>query len=130
MQYIPYFIPLFVVLIIFVLSKTGWHNLELNFEQKKDVKVKRLGIVSGKIGLVNYNNVIVLSYNSDGIQLKSFFPFNLFHKKVFIPRKHIQLDDHPYFIKRWSKTIRLTKEELGWISISKKRFKEIEGYLL
>ena len=130
MQYIPYFIPLFFVLIVFVLSKAGWHNLVLNFAQKEEVDVKRLGIFSGKIGLVSYNNTIILSYNDQGIQLKSYFPFNLFHKKVFIPWKHIQLDDHPYFSKRWSKTIRLTKEELGWISISNKKFKEIEGYLV
>jgi hypothetical protein len=63
MQYIPYFTPLFFVLIVFVLSKAGWHNLVLNFAQKEEVDVKRLGIFSGKIGLVNYKNTIILSYN-------------------------------------------------------------------
>lgn len=85
----PYLFPfLFVgmfVLVIYILSRKGWYDLAMEFQYPEPFEGQRIGINSATINGVNYNNILLLRFNEQGLYMKPVFVFRLFHKPVLIP---------------------------------------------
>jgi hypothetical protein len=82
------FVGLFI-LVLFLLSKKGWSDLENAYRFSDTFHGKRAGIISAGINGVNYKNCLILKYNDQGFYLKPIFIFRLFHPPVMIPWKDI-----------------------------------------
>lgn len=124
--YFPLFIPVIATIIIFVLPHFGWNKIA---DKSVDLGVKEfksLGTVSGKIGFASFKNMIHFSYNESGVRLSCLF----FKKKIEIPWSQLKRGSTRDFSFKYFSYYYIINEKYGWISISKKKFKEIEGYLL
>jgi len=115
----------FIALIIFVLSRLGYQSLAKQYRYYHKFIGKRIGIISAKIGYVNYNNAFILYYNEEGIYLKPIILIRLFHAPIFIPKS----DLHDFQTKElW--TFKMVKMEVGnpaitSIMIKEKTFRKI-----
>jgi hypothetical protein len=78
------------ILVTYMISKMGWDKLVEKFRYKGPFEGDRIGIISATINSGNYNKVIILRCNQQGIFLKTIFFFRLFHPSVFIPWKEIK----------------------------------------
>jgi hypothetical protein len=78
------------LLVSFILSRMGWATLATNYPFDGVFTGQRIGIISGSINSVNYNNSIILKYNDEGLYLKPIVLFRLFHKPILIPWKEIK----------------------------------------
>jgi hypothetical protein len=77
-------------LVLFILHKKGWSDLEKEYRYEEMFQGERIGLISAAINGVNYNNSLVLKYNNDGFYLRPILVFRLFHKPLFIPWKEIK----------------------------------------
>lgn len=85
----PVVFPLFFIRIIFLISRFGWYRLAKNYAYDgffTGDPVKRLSM---RIGTSNYNNVLQVKVNYEGIYIRPVFIFKLFHPAVMIPWKDI-----------------------------------------
>lgn len=86
----PFILIGFSVVVTFILAKIGWSALATNYQFDGLFTGQRIGIISGSINGVNYNNSLILKYDDEGIYLKTIFLFRLFHKPVLIPWEEIK----------------------------------------
>jgi hypothetical protein len=88
-----YFFPvLFIgmwILVTYMISKMGWADLAKFYETNKTFRGNKVGLISASINGANYNSVLILKYNDEGIFLRPVFLFRLFHEPILIPWKDI-----------------------------------------
>jgi len=93
MTYFVYFFPILFVgmwfLVLYIISKMGWADLEAKYQTRDPFIGNRIGIISVSINGMNYNNSIILKYNEEGIYLNPVFIIRIFHKPILIPWKEI-----------------------------------------
>lgn len=82
---LPFLFVGWFVCVIFILSRLKWAKLAEFYRHTGDFNGKDLGIISAKVGMINYNNVIRASYSQEGLHFRLMFIFKLFHPPLLIP---------------------------------------------
>jgi len=84
------FIGMFI-LIAYIVSRTGWVRLVEKYKAVEGFQGERVGfLISASVNSGNYNNMIILKYNYEGIYLKTGIIFRAFHPPVLIPWSEIK----------------------------------------
>ncbi len=130
---LPYFIPFFFVgffcFVLLNLSRLGWHKFTHVYGTDKEISGEEISFSSGRIGLMNYNSVLKIKYNEDGLYLRPELIFRVFHKPLFIPWEEIYfLENYGILIISYAK-VRIGKPGIGTISIKSNAYKKFEHYV-
>tara|TARA_B110000908_G_C10163838_1_gene407366 strand:- start:269 stop:757 length:489 start_codon:yes stop_codon:yes gene_type:complete len=80
---------LWICIVVFIISRFAWHKFADKYESETPAYLDKIGIISAKIGKVNYNNSLVVSCNKTGIFIKPLLIFSIGHKPLFIPFRDI-----------------------------------------
>jgi len=114
------------VAVTFILSKFGWANLAAHYKTDQEFIGKRVGIISAWINWVSYKNALVLKYNDEGIYIKPFLIFRLFHPPLLIPWKDItEVQDKKVFFVGY-KELMIGEPFVAKIKLYTSTFREIE----
>lgn len=102
MQNIPYLIPFFIIgmwlLVIYIISKTGWSKLAVEYKTLDKFEGTKIMFASAGIGKANYNNALIIKYNDEGLYLKPIALFSTFHPPLLIPWNEItEVNDKKIF---------------------------------
>ncbi len=78
------------IFVSYMISKMGWDKLAEKFKANDKFEGKRIGLISMTINSGNYKGAVILSYNHQGIYLKTMILLRLFHPAVVIPWSEIK----------------------------------------
>ena len=96
--------PLFWIAICELLGfMGGWRRLAEVYPSSGPVPSDKAWFRSGKLGLVNYGNCLVLGFTPAGLYLATVFPFRPGHAPLLIPWSEI----HASAEEEWAKQVRL-----------------------
>lgn len=76
--------------ILFILSRFSWKKFANRYESEDQEGYEKIGIISAKVGWINYNNCLILSCSKDRFHLKTMLLFRLGHKSLAIPFADIE----------------------------------------
>ncbi len=85
---------------------SGWKALHARYGSPLGPLVPRSSLVSGRVGLVNYNNVLRVGCDPAGMYLSVLALFRAGHPAVFIPWNEVHGVERQDFL--WKKRIRFT----------------------
>lgn len=77
--------PLFWILIGKLIAQGGWARLAKQFETTRPAAGRRVRIGSARVGLANYNNVLRLHAQPDGLRMSVLGIFRSGHPPLLIP---------------------------------------------
>lgn len=129
MQYIGLLViavPLMWALTIFVLSRISWAKLANEFAYLQDFEGKRLGFISPRINKISYRNAMVLFCNEEGIYLKPFLMFRLFHQPILIPYHRFSEIEERKILWAKTKVLHVGDPVFTKIEIHERTFKQIQ----
>lgn len=133
MHYLLYFLPILFpamwIFVLFILSGMGWSSLTERFRTESAFTGIRIGIISGSINWVQYNNSLVLKFNAEGIHLQPAIFFRLFHPPIFIPWHEIKAVKDKKVLFQKSTDLIIGDPKIATINISQSLFKKLEAYL-
>ncbi len=69
---------------------SGWRNLANLYATPRTPSGKNFRFVYGKIGYINYNGVLVIHVDREGIYLETFVLFSFRHPPLFLPWSRIR----------------------------------------
>ncbi|QIL74542.1 hypothetical protein [Hymenobacter sp. HDW8] len=134
MEYLVYLFPVFFisiwVFVTYIISKFGWSDLVSHYKANDNFVGKRIGLISASINRTNYNNSLLLEYNSEGIYLKPIFLFRLFHDPILIPWKDIKEVRDKKFIFFDFKELIIGDPPVAVIKLNEKTFTKMEKDIL
>lgn len=127
------FIPLFIVMSIFVLNslhKKGWNNLQERYlYQSKDFDGEKISIRNLMIEGVGTQNIIRIKISSKGLYMKMIIPFNLFSKPIMIPWNEIyDIQDKKVMFGKYKRLV-IGNPFASTIDISDKDYYKINKYI-
>lgn len=127
------FIPLFIVMSIFVLNslhKKGWNNLQERYLfESKDFHGENIKIRNVSIDGLSSQNVIKIKISGQGLYMKPSFPFNLFSKPVVIPWNEIfDVQEKKVMIGKYKRLV-IGNPFASTIDIPDKDFHKISKYI-
>lgn len=111
---IPVFLivfPLLFIGVIFLVSKFGWSRLRDKFEYEHEPYGENLGVTSVRIGLSNYNGVITIYLNKEGVYMRPKFIFKLFHPGILIPWSAFNSPNERSFLFQKSLSLKIQTEK-------------------
>lgn len=127
----PVVFVLFWIGVIYLISwLSGWQRLAKKYATWMEPPTLRRSMASARIGLSNYNGVLQLGLNPQGIYLSVFILFRVGHKPLFIPWSEIDEVTEVHFLFRKLYKIKIRKPELTTILLPKHYFEGWEQYLL
>ena len=98
--------PLFWMFIIWVVSQMGWQALARSYRMHGEFYGETRTFQSGVLNRwVNYNNVLIVGWNGEGLFLHVFFLFRINHPPIFIPWEEIARSEMDSWF--WFKRLRL-----------------------
>ena len=112
--------------VLFVLSRFGWYRFTEHHASSAPSDLSYVGISSARMGLISYNNCIILSCNSKGILFKPMLLFAFAHKPLFIPFDQIKITEKKTFGIQMVKLI-LKDENVPKISLSRKTWEKLKS---
>ena len=87
-------------------AMSGWKAMHARFGLPPGQVVPRSALVSGRVGLVNYNNVLRVGCDRFGLYLSVLFFFRAGHPAVFIPWNEVHEVERKDFL--WRKRLRFS----------------------
>ena len=125
----PVFFIGMITLVLSLLSKKGWSDLASEYEFRDSFHGERVGIISAAINGVNYNNCLLLKYNSEGFYLRPVFIFRMFHKALFIPWKEVKtVRDKKIFFTELKELV-IGEPAIAFIQLKHSTFAKIENMI-
>jgi hypothetical protein len=103
---IPAFLIFFAAfwsgLIYLISLMTGWQKLANEYRTYEPAPAEARSFRSARIGWSNYNGVLTMGVNSEGMYLAVFFLFRMGHAPLFIP---------------WSAVEKIEEAKVAWMNV-------------
>ncbi|HTB52187.1 MAG TPA: hypothetical protein VK718_05360 [Ferruginibacter sp.] len=122
--------PVIFISALYLLSKRGWAELEAQYQTEDIFTGDSIGMISGIVKNVRYNNALVLKYNQDGIYLQGALIFKLFQKPVLIPWKDISVSESKKTLFRTYRELVIGEPVIARLMVSESEYKRLDYFLI
>jgi hypothetical protein len=109
-----FFVGMWVMVSWLIAMIGGWSRLAGHYRASSDFLGQTWNMCSGRMGISNYNGVLTIGANSNGLHLAVLLPFRVGHPPLFIPWEEISTTPVKNF----------------WVAYTELRFAAVPGVTL